>query len=61
MKYNTKFPTTGNRTACKKATPPPLTQEILFARKLKKVAAEADDERARNQLASTNVSKGGAE
>jgi len=34
-----KRPTPGNRTACKKATPPPLTQEILFARKLKKVAA----------------------
>ena len=42
MKYDTKCPTTGNRTACNKATPPPLTQEILFARKLKKVAARRE-------------------
>jgi hypothetical protein len=42
MKYDTKCPTTGNRTACNKATPPPLTQEILFARKLKKIAARRE-------------------
>ena len=40
MKNNTKCPTAkATRAASKKPTPPPLTQEILFAKALKKIAA----------------------